>query len=303
MTFEPAITDFLSCPHCQRKLFLKEGNLVCSFCREKYPLINPRLVVFGKVKKENKTSFKSWQKFYRDKIYTKNDESVYLKQHEKVIEDICRQKDLRRKVFLEIGCGPMFMGRYFASSCRLVIGIDFSLAALSFAQKAFEEKNLRNYLLIQADLNTIPLAPERVDFIYGGGVIEHFPKTEIILKQIYRLLKNKGVSFNSVPVLNLGTIYRQAWGNIPDFPILRPLAEFLHFRLLKGRYARFGYELSFLPSSLVRLHRKVGFKKVYYKKLEIESAFDYLPNFFKPLARVLACYCPFWPMIEVIAQK
>ncbi|MDD3679357.1 MAG: methyltransferase domain-containing protein [Candidatus Shapirobacteria bacterium] len=298
------IISLICCPNCQQELAAKQSHLICPNCQQKYPIVNSRLIVFPEtVTSQNKLSLAKWNNFYQEKVYSPEDERNYLDLHRNLIKNLDHLKKIDQAAFLELGCGPMFLGQYLAPRCRLVVGVDFSFKVLKLAQKMFQKKGIDNYLLIQADLSKIPIKKDVVDFIYGGGVIEHFQETKTILVQIYRVLKKRGVVFNSVPVFNLGTIYRQIWGNIPDLPILRSLAEFFHLKLLGGRHLRFGYELSFLPKRLIKLHRQAGFKKVIIDKLDIESSFEYLPNRLKPLALKLTKYKLFWPMIKVVAYK
>ena len=94
-----------------------------------------------------------------------------------------------------------------------------------------------------------------------------------------RVLKKEGVSFNTAPYLNIGSLtYRQIWGNIPNFPILKQLAEFIHIKLLKGQHMIFGYEFSFLGSTLKKFHKKAGFEKIYVDKFKVKLAFDFVPK-------------------------
>jgi hypothetical protein len=119
------------------------------------------------------------------------------------------------------------------------------------------------------------------------------------------LLKPGGISFNTVPCLNLGAlIYRQIWGNIPNFPILKQIAEFIHIKIFRGKYMRFGYELSFLPSTMINIHKRAGFKKVKIDKFDTKLVFEYFPKFFRPhLEKIANSSKLFWPMIKVIAEK
>jgi len=296
--------DFFCCPKCQGKLIIKQANLFCLKCREKYPIINSHLISFFKANLvQDKKSLAKWNDFYQEKGYSKKDEKKYFNLHRQLIQDINDLVSLDKVNFLEIGCGPMFLGQHLASKCRFVDGIDFSLEALKLAQKMFQEKKIKNYLLIQADLVAIPIKKNVFGFVYGGGVIEHFRDTGVVLEQIYRVLKKGGVALNTVPVFNLGVIYRQFWGNIPNLPILRPLTEFVHFRLLPGHHLRFGYELSFLPKQLIGLHRQAGFKKATVSKFEIKNSFEYLPKWLRLLAVKISKHRLFWPMIQIVAHK
>lgn len=167
-------------------------------------------------------------------------------------------------------------------------------------------KGITNYQLILGDINKMPIKSNSIDLLYGGGVIEHCENTQTVINEIYRVLKPGGVSFNTVPYLNLGALtYRQIWGNIPEFPLLKQLAEFVHIKLLGARHMTFGYELSFSAGYLRALHKKAGFKKVTVDKFETKLMFDFIPfDFSRRVCIYLANHCRlFWPMIKVVAEK
>ena len=170
----------------------------------------------------------------------------------------------RETIYLEIGCGPSHIGDYLQSArgCKF-IGLDFNYPALVVLKAYFEEKGYQDYLLIHADLKDIPLKEERVDFIYGGGVIEHTKNTRGVLRELARVLKKGGVSFNTVPAFNLFWLTR-FYKSIPAVKRLRPVLDFVHLKLLGGKVLgkNFGYELSFTLESLKRLHREAGFVEV-----------------------------------------
>jgi len=251
-----------------------------------------------------------WEGEYKRQLENGEYRALEERYHRDVFPYVYRQlsaaKPLRQGVFLEIGCGQMFLGQLVARECKLVIGIDLSFSALQIAKRMLERKGIKNYLLILADVRRIPLKDEFVDLLYGGGVIEHFPDTAGVICEMQRVLKRGGIAFNAVPYLNLGTLtYRQIWGNIPDFPVLKQLAELVHVRLLRGRHMKFGYELSFTAGQMKSLHGKAGFRKVSAGKFDTKLMFDFIPSrFLKKICTHLADnYSLFWPMIKVVAEK
>ena len=305
------ILQYLCCPKCKSNL-VKSGNfLTCKKCGERYEITGKNTVkIIPNLKPDLELSLQKWDEFYQKQINNKS----YLKEKDNYLknfyEDTYQQLNAQKKInkgltYLEIGCGPMFFGQEIASQCKFVIGIDLCPSALKIAQKMFEAKGIKNYLLIQGDILNMPIKKETIDLIYGGGVIEHFKNTKKCISELYRVLRKNGVSFNTVPYLNLGALtYRQIWGNIPNLPVLKQLAEFIHIKLLKGKHMIFGYELSFLGSTLKKIHKEIGFKKVKVDKFKVKLVFDYAPKKLRPfLIRTANSNRLFWPMIKVIAQK
>ena len=151
----------------------------------------------------------------------------------------------------------------------------------------------------------MPIKNNTVDLVYGGGVIEHFKDTGSCIDELYRVLKRSGVSFNTVPYLNIGSLtYRQVWGNIPNVPVLREVAEFIHIKLLGAKHMIFGYEMSFTKRTLFSIHKQSGFKKISVDKFQTTLSFEFIPKFFRPFFIYLADTSPlFWPMVKVIGTK
>lgn len=168
-----------------------------------------------------------------------------------------------------------------------------------------KNKGIKNYMLIQGDIRFLPIKNNCIDVIYGGGVIEHFSDTQSCVGELYRVLKKGGVSINTVPYLNLGSLtYRQLWGNIPNVPLLKQIAEFIHINILRGSHMVFGYEMSFTKSFLLSIHKKVGFRKTTLDHFDVRSSFDFIPKNIRPICNYLAKHVEmFWPMLKVVGIK
>ena len=303
------------CPVCGGILSVVSGkDLVCEkkSCGAKYPIIGTILNFSGDSGEDDiDLSIDKWDEFYSNrgkktelesyfKTYLKNDFPFAYPQ-------LIECKPLKKgSVFLEIGCGPMLLARALSKECKVVIGVDFSLEALKQAEVVLESGGVKNYILILGDIKSMPIKDSSIDLLYGGGVIEHFKDTFSAIKEFSRVLKKGGVSFNTVPYLNIGSLtYRQVWGNIPNFPVLKQIAEFVHIKLLKSKHMTFGYELSFLGLHIKYLHRKAGFKKVKVQKFKTHLVFEFIPNkhlkkFFIWLAEEVWL---FWPMVKVVGFK
>jgi SAM-dependent methyltransferase len=168
-------------------------------------------------------------------------------------------------IYLEIGCGPAYVGERLMKQFDVrFVGIDFNFKILETLRCYFDKHGLTNYLLVHADINTMPLRDACVDLIYGGGVIEHFADTDQILNESRRVLKERGVSFNTVPALNLSWFPLRCYNNVPAAPGLRAAFTYLHRNILRNRLLEqnYGYELSFTRRRLRNLHRRAGFRDV-----------------------------------------
>lgn len=304
--------DYICCYKCKSDLERKKEFLICKNCGRKYKIIdNDIFCIMPPLSPDAELSRSKWEKSYQNNFKNKTDLKLYRTFKKQNLPNTYPQITEAKKInkdltFLEIGSGYFYTGEVLAKKVNLVIGLDFSLSALKVAKKILQAHGIENYLFIQGDVAHLPIKANRVDLIYGGGVIEHFKNTQQCINELYRVLKKDGISFNAVPCLNLGSLtYRQIWGNIPYFPILKQIAEFIHIKVLQGKYMIFGYELSFLGSTLKKMHKQAGFKDVLIGKFNVKLTFDFissrlLKNVFIKIANNSRL---FWPMIKVIAKK
>lgn len=213
-------------------------------------------------------SKKVWDNIYNYGIKTlekdiKKFNKTKLQDH---LKFILKSYDFTDKtVYLEIGCGPSYIGEYLLKTYNCYfIGVDLNYEMLVTLKKYLDSKGYKKYILIHADINQLPIKNETIDYIYGGGVIEHLPDTKHILKELYRVLKKGGVSFNTIPAFNLWWLIR-FYNNIPSLPGLKQLFEFIHIKVLKEKILSkyYGYELSYIPIQLWSLHNELHFKHIH----------------------------------------
>jgi len=101
---------------------------------------------------------------------------------------------------LDLGCGPGNMLDYLAPRGD-VYGSDFSSDALRFCQG-------RGYRrLFRADFHSLPLASEKFDLITCIDVIEHLADDRRALRELYRVVRPKGLLVVSVPA------FQALWGD------------------------------------------------------------------------------------------
>jgi len=305
-----SIEKYLCCVGCGGDLKLRSNYFTCVGCGHKYSFKNNILDCIGTMEDEKLFSKLKWDKFYNNWFkngQVTNEYNKVLQMYQTYgVDQIKKYCNLdKTKVYFELGCGVFIIGALVAKDCKMVVGIDFSMPALLAAKKILELNKVKNYILIRGDIFKIPLKNKTIDLLYGGGVIEHFKDTLGCIAEYSRVMKRGGVALNAVPYLNVGSLtYRQIWGNIPDFPVLKQLAEFVHIKLLRGKHMYFGYELSFTQVKLKRLHEKFGFRKIKFVRFETEVMMGFLPKFIRPVMIYLASnFSWFWPMMLVVAKK
>jgi len=304
---------YLACPSCASSLEAVGEGLRCPACRRTFPLIDGRIPsLHASMSDSAGFSMERWESLYDDGAFTETREREYRSLFQ---ADIFRQilaslgeRSRAGGVYLEIGCGLGFMGEAMAKDGWLFIGVDTSLNVLRTLVRRLDARGIRNHLLIHGDIASLPLRSGTVDLVYGGGVIEHLKDTVGVVRQIHRVLAPGGVSFNSVPMLNLGNlIYRSQWGGLPNVPVVREMAGFFHQRLLGGRHMVFGYELMFTEAQLVRVHVRAGFRKdrVTVGRMDQHTQLHAIKNArLRESLRRLCVRCrQFWPSLKAIAVK
>lgn len=304
--------ELLDCPICRVGL-VEEGLLLRCLAQPTHTFeVEDDIVKMLPLdlSQDVKLSQDKWGQFYEEKEKNLSEEQLYEEYRKNFFDNVYRQvnksKAFKDSIFLEIGCGPFILGQMVANECKLIVGIDFSLNALRTGRLMLRRKGIENFLLIWGDILQMPIKENAVDLLYGGGVMEHFKDTQKAVNEFYRVLKPSGVTFNAVPYLNLAALtYRQIYGNIPNFPIVKQLAEFLHIKILKSRHMIFGYELSFIAGQLINFHKKAGFPQVQVEKFDSKLFFDFIPfKFLRPAFRFIADnFRLFWPMVKVTAIK
>ncbi len=118
---------------------------------------------------------------------------------------------------LDIGCGEGAKINYFRKieSTKDIVGVDI-------AKDVLKGKTNR----ICADAQYLPFKSNIFDSVICSEVLEHLPTPELCVKEVHRVLKNKGVVFFPTPVLNI------------PFPILIPI-----FRKISGAKLKKGEHL------------------------------------------------------------
>jgi SAM-dependent methyltransferase len=197
--------------------------------------------------------------------------------------------------FLEAGCGTAANGLNLALRGAEVTGLDLSVNALRAARAAFAERGLGAEFLL-GDVRQIPLPDESFDFVYAGGVVEHFRDTRLAIAEMVRVLRPGGRLLLTVPALTLSYPYLFLRGNVPAVPVFEQAVATVHFRLLRGRLAEFGYERSFRRGRVRRLLAEVGIEQAEVGRFDTYLPLLPVPGALRPFARRLARTDAFAPM-------
>ena len=148
---------------------------------------------------ENKNNFEKFSEDwfnYIDQTFIK-DSNIYHTQTNKIpFDEYINYDEINDKKILEIGCGYGFHAEMILknSKPKHFIAVDLTNEAIEATKKRLKLKNIveRNFEIINADAENLPIEDESLDFIWSWGVIHHSLNTEKIINEISRTLKKKG---------------------------------------------------------------------------------------------------------------
>lgn len=104
---------------------------------------------------------------------------------------VARFEQFCNKDVLEIGCGMGTDGSQFAKNGARYVGIDLTPAAVRLARERFSLfDHIGKFEVISAE--KLPFPNQSFDHVYSFGVIHHTPNTEMIIKEMYRVLRPGG---------------------------------------------------------------------------------------------------------------
>lgn len=302
----PEFLQILACPVCKSDVMHQDDGLVCvgSGCGLRFPMVDgiPVMLPPGMTTDLILTK-KAWDARYESQR-VKGMDLENEPELRDALTHIANSMNTTEGLFLEVGSGLSRVSCALARGGARTIGIDISLSAVQSAKELFKNEGVTGFL-VNADMLHMPFKDNTFSAMYAGGAIEHFEETGQCLRELLRCLSPGGVISATVPCISLSTPYIVLMrGNIPDLPVIGPVAKALQISLMKGRRMQFGYEKSFTPGGITKLFQGAGFSRIQ------SGLFDtYYPlTVFKYgcLKRMIARITklrPFWPMIYINGSK
>jgi SAM-dependent methyltransferase len=174
----------LRCPICRGSLTHSDDGLTCPACGRHFPEVRGVLRFVDEGNYADSFGYQ-WQRFHRTQL-DRADRNP--SERDFVQKTGLKPEDLKGKLVLDVGCG---MGRFAEVATRWgarVIGVDLSAAA----EVAAKNLSDREFIAFQADVFSLPFAPETFDCIYSMGVLHHTPDCEKAVKVLPQYLKPGG---------------------------------------------------------------------------------------------------------------
>ena len=214
------IKNLLQCPNCKyEKLILNEKELVCSQCKEQYPIIFDIPILITKSKCEklglNYHDTNIQNEIINSNDFQKNNNGIlnYIKNilrgtngilYGKIKEPkkypfanvpFSKIEKNSKEILLDIGCG---WGRWTINAAQknyTSVGIDLSLKSLMIARTICKELNIQNCDFICCDVLDLPLKKNLFDKVYSFSFLQHFSENNLrtILRNISLTMKQNSI--------------------------------------------------------------------------------------------------------------
>ena len=186
------ISSHLICPTCQNKLSFNEGMSLFQ-CSNNHTwevsLDIPRFIN----SKDNYTSAfgLQWKKYRKTQLDSYTKTNISRKRLINAIGDIDNMIKQKKQInVLEVGCGAGRFTEILLSFQNInLISMDFSSAVEANQDN---HRGHDRHIVIQADINNSPFKVGYFDLIICLGVVQHTPKPEQTIKNMYNLVKPGG---------------------------------------------------------------------------------------------------------------
>lgn len=136
----------------------------------------------------------------------------------------------KNKLILEIGCGNgYFLERLKNGGYKRIIGIDVVEAAVK------ESFNRSGFPILLMDAHSTDFLPSLFDVIIASHVIEHSPVPRALIRELWRILKPRGLLFAEIPIESSpseGGGHFSWWSNANQF---KELILLENFKIIKER--------------------------------------------------------------------
>jgi SAM-dependent methyltransferase len=173
---------------------------------------------------------------------------------------VLEQQEISGKRVLEVGSGPAHDSLPLAERGLEVHGVDWSRKGLAAGRRLYAEEGFR-LLGVCSDIRALPYREGVFDFVWNGGVLEHFEDGDLlrVLAEMRRVAKTGGTVLATVP--NRFYFWYQAH---------------LGWKRLLRREHQYGFERALDAGHLARQFRKAGFRDVNMTGIHLHPAPSFL---------------------------
>lgn len=129
-----------------------------------------------------------------ESIYDQQNKARLAKQIQCILMDFSKKQSMKKKVCLDIGCATGTITDYLSILFDNTIGIDVDEPAIKKAQKQYQKKSLRFEV---GSGEKLKYKNNSFDAVICHEAYSYLEHPDLLLEEIYRVLKVKGICFFS----------------------------------------------------------------------------------------------------------
>lgn len=115
----------------------------------------------------------------------------YFKQDIRPI--LFKRVNFKNKTVIDLGAGTGYLSLSLAKNAKIVFAIDQSQNMLDQIRQKANYQKLTNVFTIISDVNTVAFQSHQIDIVTMNMALHHMIDPNQIIKEMYRLLKGKGL--------------------------------------------------------------------------------------------------------------
>lgn len=147
------------------------------------------------------------------------------------------------RTILDIGCAEGYYIRYITSRCHQGLGLDLEAEAIERAYIHTSGLNKTHFILGNAE--SLPFKDRSIDVILCSEVLEHVACPEECMREICRVVSDRGFLVVSVPT-EASSLLSPLWGILVKIRLIRPY--------------NYGHLRSFHSDAFLKLIERHGFR-------------------------------------------
>lgn len=186
MAISRIFLEVLICPKCKKEFFVNQSDvLICKNCSKKWVVRDHLLVQSGNEHYSSSFGFQ-WNRFQKTQLDSQQKQG---RSEKRFFEETGWNAEfLADKIILDAGCGA---GRFSEVALKYhgnVISIDASSAVFAAHKNLSKDRSI----VIQSDLESVPIKDASVNLIFCIGVLQHTQNPKDIVKELIRVLARDG---------------------------------------------------------------------------------------------------------------
>ncbi len=189
----------LCCPRCEGDLDGGDDRLVCSRCRQVFPVSDdiPLMFVPNEWSEDREDVTADVKAFYEETPFPNYEEfdsvgSLIRKAQQGRFAKLLDDQIPPDSLVLECGCGTGQLSNFLSIANRTVFGADICLNSLRLGQEFKERNGLKGVHFLQMNLFRPAVKRGTFDLVIANGVLHHTSNPLLGLESISRLVKPNG---------------------------------------------------------------------------------------------------------------